>query len=397
MSDFAAPSAAIARRPGAYTFGFLFAAESLVRAFNASVISIQAHDLLGSSQKVSVLSTLVSVSVLLVTLNLPNLLRRMTARHAYFFGIGLLMAASLLLASYSVPGQALGVFMRNSGAAVLQVMLSLYILDNIPRDRLAQTEPLRLTFSVVSWTVGPAAGVWLYTRFGPLGPQVAAIAAALTLVALFTWLKLAEPRSQTSQADHAFHPMANVRRFAAQPRLRLAWIIAFGRSCFWTGMFIYGPLLMLEGGESKMTAGLLLSVSQAMLLVTFVYGHLANHMGVRKVITLCLVLAAGFSFLAGLAGPQHPLVAGAMLLAGALATTGLDGVGGIPFLRAVRPHEKTRMAAVYRTFIECSEIIPGFVFALILSVSDLGAAFMVLGCGMAVVAGYAWHYLPKSL
>ncbi len=390
-------AAAPARRAGAYTFGFLFASESLVRAFNASVLSIQAHDLLGSSQKVSVLSTAVSLAVLAATLNLPNLLRRLSARHAYFFGITLLVTASLLIASFTLPGQAFGVFLRNTGAAVLQVMLSLYILDNIPRDRLAETEPLRLTFSVVSWTVGPAAGVWLYTRHGPLGPQIAAIVAALVLIVFFARLRLAEPRAQAAVANRPYHALANVRRFAAQPRLRLAWIIAFGRSCFWSGLFIYGPLLMLEGGESKMAAGLLLSLSQAMLLITFLYGRLARHMGVRRVITLCLVLAAGFSFAAGVAGPAHPLMAGGLLLAGALATTGLDGVGGIPFLRAVRPHEKTRMAAVYRTFIEVSEIIPGFIFALILSLWDLGAAFMVLGCGLAVVAGYAWHYLPKSL
>lgn len=396
MSDVTLPLKTTSRRAGAMTFGFLFAAESLVRAINASVLSIQAHDLLGSSQKVSVLSTLVSLAVLATALNLPNVLRRLSARRAYFLGIGLLMLASVLLATFTLPGQALGVFLRNTGAAVLQVMLSLYILDHIPRDRLAETEPLRLTFSVLSWTAGPALGVWLYTRYGPAGPQLAALAAALFLVLFFSWLRLAEPRP-SAMAHRPFHPLANVRRFAAQPRLRLAWIIAFGRSCFWSGLFIYGPLLMLEGGESKMAAGLLLSLSQAMLLITFLYGRLARHMGVRKVITLCLVLAAGFSFAAGVAGPAHPLLAGGLLLAGALATTGLDGVGGIPFLRAVRPHEKTRMAPVYRTFIEFSEIIPGFVFALILSVWDLGAAFMVLGSGLAVVAGYAWHYLPRSL
>ena len=48
------------RRAGAYTFAALFAVESFVRALNSTVVSLQAYDILGAAQKVSVLSTAVS-------------------------------------------------------------------------------------------------------------------------------------------------------------------------------------------------------------------------------------------------------------------------------------------------------------------------------------------------
>ena len=55
---------------------------------------------------------------------------------------------------------------------------------------------------------------------------------------------------------------ATCRRFLAQPRLRLAWLIAFGRSCFWTTFFIYGPLLLVEAGLDKTVGGFMISASQ---------------------------------------------------------------------------------------------------------------------------------------
>ena len=59
------------RRAGAYTFASLFAVESFVRALNSTVISLQAYDILGAAQKVSMLSTAVSLTVLTSTLMLP--------------------------------------------------------------------------------------------------------------------------------------------------------------------------------------------------------------------------------------------------------------------------------------------------------------------------------------
>lgn len=135
------------RRAGAYTFAAIFAVESFVRALNSTVISLQAYDILGSAQKVSVLSTSVSIIVLVMTLMLPHLLGRMRRRWAYTSGIILMMAASLALASHVLAGQAAGALLRNLGAAIMNITLSLYILDHIRRNDLARAEPLRLSLS----------------------------------------------------------------------------------------------------------------------------------------------------------------------------------------------------------------------------------------------------------
>ena len=100
---------------------------------------------------------------------------------------------------------------------------------------------------------------------------------------------------------------------------------------------------------------------------------------------------------AGVAGVHSPYVAIGCLLAGSVAASALDGVGGIPFLRAVRHHERQRMTAVYRTYIDFSELIPSFVFAFVLLQFEIGAVFIILGVSLAIVGLISWRHLPRSL
>jgi MFS family permease len=387
----------LSRRAGAMTFGAIFAIESLVRSLNSTVISLQAFDLLKSSQAVSVLSACVSIAVLATTLALPYVLGRMRRRWGYSLGIGLMMAASLCLASYTVVGQSIGMYLRNCGAAVMHITLSLYILDHIRRADLTRTEPIRLSISTISWMAGPVAGVWFYTQYGAWGPQLVSIAVSLFLLAVFWWLRLSDANTLPSGTLEPFNPLANVGRFIAQPRLRLAWLIAFGRSCFWATLFIYAPLLLVESGEKPQFAGLVISLSQATLFAAYGFGRLAMRSGVRRVIVGCLVVSAVASVAAGLAGTAYPIAAAILLLAGSVAASGLDGVGGIPFLRAVKARDRQRMTAVYRTFIDLSELIPGFVFAIALIFFDTGSVFVILGFGLFAIAAISWRYLPRTM
>ena len=385
------------RKAGAFTFGAIFALESLVRSLNSTVVSLQAYDLLGSSQKVSELTTLVALIVLLTTLMLPYILGRLRRRWAYTLGVVGLMTASLFLASFTVSGQIAGMFFRNCGAAILNITLSLYILDHIRKSDLAHSEPLRLSLSTFSWMIGPASGVWLYTQFGAWAPQLASIAVAIALLVLFWVLRLSDRVTMPSGTLQPFNPLANVARFVRQPRLRLAWMVAFGRSCFWATFFIYGPLLMVEGGVGKQVGGLMISASQALLLCAYLFGRLAYRFGVRSIISFCFLMMAVSSIAAGIAGKEQPYFAMLFLLIGSFAASGLDGVGGIPFLRAVRTHERQRMAAVYRTYIDFSELIPAMIFAVALSYLEIGIVFVILGASFVIMGSIAFRYLPKSM
>jgi MFS family permease len=386
-----------ARKAGAKTLAAIFAGESLLRSMNVSVIPLQAYELLDSSQRVSILATLVSCSVLATTLLLPLMLRDVRRRWVYSLGISLVMAAALLFASHTIGGQVAGAYLRGLGAAVMSVTLSLYIMDHIPRSDLTWSEPLRLAFSTVSWTIGPAAGAWLFTHYGPIWAQLLVVAVGIALLAGFWIARLVDPVALPPGNLSGFSPLSNALAFIRQPRLRLAWSIAFARSCFWSGMFIYSPLFFVEGGLSKTTAGLLLSASQLALPASLIFGRIAANKGVRWVIALCFSAMALLCLLAGLFGEQRIAMAAGALLLASFFSAGLDGVGGIPFLRAVKPRQRREMTSVYRTYIECSDLLPGFVFMGLLLLFPTSFVFIVLSGLMLFMAFLVWKFLPKSM
>jgi hypothetical protein len=55
------------------------------------------------------------------------------------------------------------------------------------------------------------------------------------------------------------------------------------------------------------------------------------------------------------------------------------------------------MAAVYRTYIDCSELIPAFFFAVALLWLPIGYVFVILAGVLMIIGWIAWRYLPKSL
>jgi Major Facilitator Superfamily len=388
---------AASHKAGPFTIGAIFAGESLLRALNVSVIPIQAYDLLGSSQRVSIVATSVSFLVLLTTLTLPFILGGVRRRWVYSLGIVLVMAAAMVFAANHVVGQVMATYLRNAGASILNITLALYIMDNISKVELTKSEPVRMSVATVSWVVGPALGTWAYAHYGAVAPQVAVVMAGVVLMAGFWSVRLKDPEALPSGTIAGFNPVSNVIRFIAQPRLRLAWSIAFGRSCFWSSLFIYGPLLMLEGGLSKATAGLMISASQLTLPLSIIHGKLARQFGVRPIVASCFLGMAVLTAIAGTFGKTEPWSAVICLLGAAVCASGLDGVGGVPFYRAVKPRERQRMTSVYRTFFECAELLPGFLFVFLLLYFEIGIVFIVISILSGILAVITWKHLPKSL
>jgi len=387
----------VAPAPGASTFALLYALESAARALVASVIPIQAYELLQSEQRVSVLYTVTSFVALSATLLMPLLIERLARRWVYTLGAGLLMLAAVAFSTLTLPGQMLGMASRSIGAGALAITLNLYIMDHIRKAEFVRVESLRMAWSMLGWTAGPAVGVFLYTRFGIYAVHGASALFSLTLLAFFWWYRLTENSVIRPGPTKPGNPLANVGRFVSQPRLRLAWLIAFGRSCFWTTFFVYGPILMLVTGQGRLAGGLLVSAGNALLFTAILWGRAGNRFGARRTMACAFVAMAVCLFAAGAAGEELPLLAAGFLLLCTFFAIALDALGSSAFLRAVRFHERARMTAVYRTYLDLSDLLPPLVYSIVLSFFGIGATFVTLGVFTVICGLIVWRYLPRSM
>jgi len=381
-------------RPGSAAFALLFTLESIARAVIATVIPLQAYALLESSRAVSVAFMAVGAAGLAGSFLIPVLIRRLQRRWVYTLGGLCLILAALLLSlggRWSLLG---GMALRVFGVACLNITLSLYIMDWIQRGELVRSEPLRLTMAAGAWTFGPALGVWLYSRYGPLAADGLSAVAALLLLATFWVLRLGDHPAIVPGRPPAQSPLASIGRFLAQPRLRLAWLIAFGRSAWWGQFFTFAPLYMVIAGYGELAAAALISLGNAMLFLNLAVGRFAARCGVRLVIVTAFLLTGACSIAAALT-TGRPLATAALLLAGAFGCSALDAVGNIPFLRSVRAHERAPMTTVFRTYLDMSDLLPPMLFALLLSFFGLASVFLTAGLWMLAI-GLTARLLPRG-
>lgn len=382
---------------GARTFATLYGLESFARASIASVIPIQAYEILKSEQGVSILYTIVALLGLSATLFMPMLIARFSRRWVYTGGVVLLAFGSVLFLTGTLTGQLLGMWSRVMGASALGITLNLYIMDHIKKTEFMRSESLRMAWSMLGWTAGPTLGILLYSHFGIVAPHAAVIGFCTVLLALFWYYRLGDNRQIRPGKTRPANPLANIGRFVAQPRLRLAWIIAFGRSCFWTTFFVYGPILMVATGEGALAGGLLVSAGNALLFTAVFWGRAGKRFGARNIMAIAFFFMTVTLLAAGLSGEKLPLVTGFFLLCSAAFAIALDALGSTAFMRAVRSYERPQMSAVYRTYLDFSELLPPLAYSIVLAFFGLDGVFVTLGIFVAFCGLLTWRYLPKSM
>lgn len=383
--------------PGVRTFATLFLIETMARASTATVVPLQAYELLADERRVSFLYTAVGLVALTASFLIPVLIRRLSRRWTYTIGAMALIAAYLALWSQMVTGQAAGMLLRVFGTSCLNITLSLYVMDFIRKQDFVRNDATRMAISTIGWSSAPTIGVWLYTGIGPAAVYGWSILWATILIGVFWYFRLTENKAIVPGRIAPANPLRNIRRFAAQPRLRLAWTIAFGRSCFWVTFFVYVPITMVAAGEGKTAGAYVISAGNALLISALLWQRISGRVGVRASIVTCFAILAVAVFCAGLSGVATPWWTAGFLLVAAFAASGLDAIGAVPFYRAVHVHERPEMTAVYRTYMDLSELVPLFVYGVLLTWFGLGVVFVALA-GLMVVCGLiSLRHLPRRL
>jgi MFS family permease len=385
--------------PGAVVFAVMFTLESLARATLTTITVNQAYQLLSDKSTVNLLYSCVYATTLCVSFAIPDLIRRFRRRWVYSLGVLLTIAAALCLSAGTVSGQIGGMLSYALAGSITSVTLQLYMMDYIQRRDFILSEPLRLVFSAAAWGAGPFLGVWLNQTYGVGTAEAVSAASAVLLLAYFWYLRMTENPAVAAATRPPPRPLASIRRFLAQPRLRLGWFIAFGRSCWWAMFFVIPPLYLTDalGKESGNSWGaLLVSSGNILLVITPLVGRIAARHGIRRPIVAAFLGLGGFTILAAfLVG--SPLAVGLCLLGGAVCAVVLDALGNIPFIRAVRPLERPQMATVFRSYADLSSLVPAAVFSLLLFiVDDIAIVFAASGL-FALAVGAVARHLPRGM
>ncbi|MDA1071745.1 MAG: hypothetical protein O2825_10140 [Proteobacteria bacterium] len=382
-------------RPSPTTFGMMFATGAFGRALVMTLIPLEAYVLMGNERNASLMFMLVALANLVAGFGIPALIHRFRRRRVYW-ACGMIAAMGpLFLAMHEVAALPMGALCREFAGTSLLIVQNLYMMDHIKRRDFVRSEPIRLTFQAIAWGIGPYAGILLYNRVDPWAAYGVAMAASLAELLYFHLMGIADMSLVAPRAAKPRNPLRFVKRFAAQARLRLAYAIAFSRSCWWVLLNVYGPIYMVKTGASPEQGGLVVTCGNLMLFSTIGMGWIARRIGARRVIMGAFFLSACTTLATAFAYPS-PWAGFGFFVIGGLGAVALDAVGGVPFLRTVRARERPEMTMVYVTFIQASQLLPTAAFAILLTFFDFPVIFVATS---ALLFWAVWisRHVPRSM
>lgn len=374
-------------------FALLTGLEAAVRGTLISAMPLTVYAALGTATATSAVYFVAGIVSLIWGLMVPWATRLIPRRWAYTGGCCLYLCG-MGLALIGTPVAVTAALICNAMATVtIFVCLNAYVLDYVGRADLARNQSTQMLYAATPWMIGPMLGVWLRAHWAP-APFLLAGFFAICLLATFWWLRLGNGKQIARAKGPAANPLAYLARFFAQTRLIAGWSFAVIRSCGWWVYVVYLPIFCIEAGLGDKVGGVALSLSNALLFVAPLIGRRARSAGVRTSVRFAFGACAVAMLLAALASPMPwASVAIMMVTSGFLVT--LDVVGGLPFLMAVKPSERTEMSAVYSSFRDVSGIVTPGVAYLVLLVAPLPAIFAACAAGMTLAWATAGRLHPR--
>ncbi len=394
MADRDPPLPATLRRlPGARDFALLAGLDAAVRGTLISTMPLSVYAAMGTAELTSQVYLLAGIVALVAGLMVPALTKILPRRWTYTLGC-CLYVAGMGCAIYGGP-VAIGVALAMNAVATVTIFVcfNAYVLDYIERAELSRTQSTQMFYAATPWAIGPVAGVWLHDYWETL-PFLVAGFFALCLLATFWWLRLGNGKTITRARGPALNPLGYLGPFLRQPRLVAGWAFAVMRSCGWWVYVVYLPIYCIEAGIGDKVGGIALSITNGLLFAAPMVSRLARRASVRKTVRAAFAGAAIFLTLAAIISPLPWISVIAMMCASGFLIT-LDVVGGLPFMMAVKPSQRTEMAAVYASFRDVSGIVtPGVAYVVLLA-SPLPGVFAVAGFGFAIMYLIAGRLHPR--
>ena len=375
-------------------FASFFTLTGLAQTIVMAVIPLEALRVLGGARNVSIAYLVVGVTGFLGRLAIPILTEAMSRFGVFVAGAAALCASAALFSAEMPAGIVLGLVLNVFGLACFEIVLNLYVLDQIVRSELSRFESKRIFAAAAPYTIGPWLGVYLQLNIAIWLPFALSAATAIVLLAYFR-RHLAPLKAVLRPRRRALNPALYLLRFFSQPRLRLAWILAAGRTAWW-GMFqVYAPIFAVKAGLGDQVGGAIVSIGLGWMWFVPLWGWVGRRFGLRRLL-MAGYAATGAVTLAAALLMGTSLIGAAILVLAAFAAETLDGAGNTLFLRAVHPHDRGEMTAVFVTYRDFAQLAPPAVFAMLLAVFALPAVFVAGGTmmlGMSLLA----RYIPRRL
>ena len=379
--------------PSVRGFAVLAGIEAVARGILISVFPLAMYKALEDARIVSEVYFLVGFVSLVAGLSVPFITRFVPRRWVYVSGTVFFMAGSLLAIISTPVTVIVGLLLITIATVTTFVCFHAYVLDYVAKIELGRCETSRMFYSALGWTAGPVLGVFLYRWWEPT-PFLVATAASFCMMVVFLIMRMGNGRLITKSTKPGSGGFTVLPRFIAQPRLIAGWLFAVIRSCGWWIYVVYLPIYAIENGMGDQLGGIALSITNGTLFITPFMLKWMQKRSVRTAVRTGFFMSGVLFGFAGMLSGLH-WVTVVCLMAGSFFLILLDVSGGLPFLLAVKPSERTEMSAIYASYRDVSGILTPGAAWLVLLVSPISGVFVAGGVALLCAWGLSNKLHPR--
>lgn len=249
--------------------------------------------------------------------------------------------------------------------------------DETPFTDLSRIEGLNCSLRNLGWLVGPVIAGFIIANFGVRTNFLFSFVVVVISIAYFFRIKL-------RNVDHHNYPvgfdmtesLTNIKSFISKPDLVKSYFMYGGSSLFFSFVFLYLPLIILESHIPNYWIGISLSLSALPLIFLEYYvGNMESKLGFKKLFTIGFSIICTFLFLAFLQTNVVAIVVFIVLAASGAAF--LEGTRESYFFKLTNESEEEKYYGIIHTSRFTFSIFSKLVAALFLLFFPIRFVFLL--------------------
>ncbi len=216
---------------------------------------------------------------------------------------------------------------------------------------------------------------------------------------LFYFSKISDPKKRREKIDG--HIAKNISHYFNKPKLISPYLIAVGMEIWWTFIFLYIPLFVINSGNSPVIAVVFLSlINIPLIFMEFIVGRLSSRFGFRIFFSIGFLSLAVIAMLCYFMWSNIYLVLALLIIASFFASF-VEPLQDSFFFSRTRKQDEDKFFPVFATSSLIGNMFSKFFIATLLlflpeKFSYIAIAIIMLAM-FVISVKIKYEYIPKKL
>lgn len=359
--------------------GIISLISAMASAFITTIWALYLNSFLNNSAQVGLISTLLSLIAIISYFLLIPVVEKSSKSKLYIFSLLIFGVAYIL---FSLVNNfwlfILIALITNIFYAIRVSSFGLIVRDKSRKNSLSRNEGLMYTFGNLAWVIGPLiAG---YVSANSSVKSVFIIAAVLIFISIIIFLisKIKDDKKLKKTDGDVF---SNIKEFFKDKNRVLAYIIGAGPSFWWSLIYLFIPLYIVNNNLTELWVGyFLFAIPLPLILLEFKFSKLAEKNGFKKLFRIGFLIAAIAAIICFFISNIYLVLA--LLILASIGLAMLEPTTETYFFKITDRRVEERFYSPYNTRIEVGGLLGKFIPSILLLFLPFNSIFLVFGIAM---------------